>query len=56
MTFSLEELLTMFSLLKKKESSLDIKERQLLTKIQKKLYEHLSIKEIEEIENQLGGM
>ena len=42
----------LFPLLKKNETNLNLKERQLLVKIEKKLYEHLSI---EEIENRLGG-
>ena len=52
MTLTLEELLVLFPLLKRNEGLLSIKERQLLVKIEKKLYEHLSI---EEIEGRLGG-
>lgn len=49
---SLEELLVLFSLLKKNEAALSVKERQLLVKIEKNLYEHLSIADIE---SRLGG-
>ena len=49
---SLEELLTLFPLLKKYESILNIKQRQILVKIEKNLYENLSIAEIE---SYLGG-
>ena len=51
MTLTLEELLVLFPLLKKNEALLNIKERQILVKLEKKLYEQLSI---EEIENRLG--
>ena len=47
MILTMEELLTLFPLLKKNEDLLSIKERQLLVKIEKELYEHLSIEEIE---------
>jgi len=50
--FTLEELLVLFSLLKKNEALLNAKERRLLVKIEKSLYEHLSIADIE---NRLGG-
>jgi len=49
---SLEELLILFPLLKKNEAGLSGKERQLLVKIEKKIYEHLSIADIE---SRLGG-
>ena len=49
---SLEELLILFPLLKKNEVSLNNKERHILVKIEKKLYEHLSIADIE---NRFGG-
>ena len=52
MTLTMEELLILFPLLKKNEDLLTIKERQLLVKIEKELYKHLSI---EEIEGRLGG-
>ncbi|MCL1812061.1 MAG: hypothetical protein FWG29_00915 [Treponema sp.] len=52
MTLTLEELLVLFPLLKKNEALLSIKERQILVKIEKKLYQQLSI---EEIEDRLGG-
>ncbi|MCL1929238.1 MAG: hypothetical protein FWG07_10675 [Treponema sp.] len=51
MTLTLEELLVLFPLLKKNEALLNIKERQILVKLEKKLYEQLSI---EEIEDRLG--
>ena len=47
MTFTMDELLILFPLLKKNEESLSAKERQILVKIEKALYEHLSIEEIE---------
>ena len=49
---TLEELSILFPLLKKSEALLNNKERQILVKIEKKLYEHLSIADIE---NRLGG-
>ena len=49
---SLEELMVLFPLLKKSEALLNNKERRLLVKIEKNLYEHLSIAEIERY---LGG-
>jgi len=52
LTLTLEELLVLFPLLKKNEALLSIKERQILVKIEKKLYQQLSI---EEIEDRLGG-
>jgi len=51
LTLTLEELLVLFPLLKKNEALLNIKERQILVKLEKKLYEQLSI---EEIEDRLG--
>ena len=53
MTLGIEELLILFPLLKKNEAHLNAKERQLLVKIEKNLYEHLSI---EDIETRLGGI
>ncbi|MCL1814945.1 MAG: hypothetical protein FWG27_03875 [Treponema sp.] len=50
--FTLEELLVLFPLLKKNEPLLSDKERQMLVKIEKIIYEHLSIAEIE---SRLGG-
>ena len=50
---SLEELLILLSLFKKNEALLSRQERQILVKIEKILYEHLSI---EEIEKRLGGI
>ena len=57
LTLSLEELKTLFPLLKKNEDSLNSKERQILVKIERNLYENLSIDEIQriEIEGRLGG-
>ena len=49
---ALDELLVLFLLLKKNEALLSSKERQLLVKMEKTLYEHLSISEIE---SHLGG-
>ena len=49
---SLEELMVLFPVLKKNEALLNNKERRLLVKIEKNLYEHLSISEIERY---LGG-
>ena len=49
---NMEELLVLFPLLKKNEDRLSGKERQILVKIEKELYEHLSIAEIEA---RLGG-
>ena len=43
----MEELLILLPLLKKNEAYLSNKERQILVKIEKKLYEYLSIEEIE---------
>jgi len=50
--FTQEELLVLFSLLKKSEARLNAKERQILVKIERTLYEHLSIADIE---SRLGG-
>jgi hypothetical protein len=50
--FSFEELLILFPLLKKNEALLSNQERTILVKIEKTLYEHLSIAEME---NRLGG-
>jgi hypothetical protein len=47
LTLTLDELLTLFPLLKKNEEHLSGKERIILAKIEKTLYEHLSIEEIE---------
>ena len=44
---SLEELLLLFPIIKKNESYLSSQERQVLVKIEKILYEKLSIAEIE---------
>ena len=44
---TLEELSTLFPLLKKNEPLFTGKERRLFTKIEKKLYDHLSIAELE---------
>ena len=52
MTLTLEELMVLLPLLKKNEANLSGKERQLLVKIEREVYEHLSI---EEIETRLGG-
>jgi hypothetical protein len=52
LTLTLDELLVLFPLLKKNEENLNSKERIILAKMEKTLYEHLSI---EEIENRLGG-
>lgn len=49
---SLDDLLVLLPLLKKNEDRLSGKERQLLVRIEKKLYEHLSIADIE---SRLGG-
>jgi hypothetical protein len=48
-----EELLTLFSLLKRNEALLKNTERQLLVKIERELYEHLSIADLE---SRLGGL
>lgn len=45
--FILEDLVTLFPLFKKNEAFLTVKERQLFSKIEKILYENLSIGEIE---------
>ena len=50
--FTLEELLVLFPLLKKNEDLLSNNERQLLVKVEKTLYEHLSIADIE---SRFGG-
>ena len=52
LTLTQEELMVLFPLLKKHEEHLNNKERQILVKIEKNMYEHLSI---EEIEGRLGG-
>ena len=44
---SLEELLTLFPLLKKNEALLKNSERQLFVKIEKKLYDNISIADLE---------
>jgi hypothetical protein len=49
---TLEELSVLFPRLKKNEAFLDIKERQILNKIEKILYENFSIADME---NHLGG-
>ena len=49
---NLEELLILFPFLKKNETLLDNDQLKVLIKIEKTLYEHLSIAEIE---NKLGG-
>ena len=49
---SLEECAILLPLLKKNEARLNTKERELLSKIEKNLYEHLSIADIEKY---LGG-
>jgi hypothetical protein len=46
---SLRELKTIFPRLKKIEHTLDQGERQVLLKFEKALYEHLSVKEVEEL-------
>jgi hypothetical protein len=50
---NLEELLVLVPLLKKNEDRLSGKERQILVKMEKELYEHLSIADIEK---RMGGM
>ena len=50
---SLEELLLLFPVIKKNESHLSNQERRVLVKIEKILYEKMSIAEIE---NRLGGI
>ena len=47
MNLTMDELLILFPLLKKNEANLSAKERHILVKIEKALYEHLSIEEIE---------
>jgi hypothetical protein len=47
---TLEELSALFPWLQKNEDRMDIRERQVLNRIERTLYEHLSI---DEIENQL---
>ena len=47
LTLSKEELLVLFPLLKKSEARLNNRERSILVKIEKTLYEQLSIEEIE---------
>ena len=47
LTLTIDELLILLPLLKKNEEHLNVKERQILVKIEKALYEHLSIEEIE---------
>jgi hypothetical protein len=49
---SMEELEVIFPFVKKSEAHLDLKGRQLLTRIERILYNHLSI---EDIENGLRG-
>ena len=49
---TLEDLETLFPLLKKNEAHLTVKERHLFIKIEKKLYENLSIGELERF---MGG-
>jgi hypothetical protein len=49
---TLEELSVLFPWIKKNEAFMDVRERQLLSRIERTLYEHLSI---EEIENRLRG-
>jgi hypothetical protein len=50
--FSNEELEVIFPFIKKDEAHLDLKGRQILTRIERILYNHLSI---EDIENRLRG-
>jgi len=52
MTLTIEDILVLFPLLKKNEEHLSRKERNILIRLEKTLYEHLSI---EEIESRLGG-
>jgi hypothetical protein len=49
---SLDDLLVLLPLLKKNEAALNSKERQILLRMEKKLYDHLSIADIE---SRLGG-
>ena len=51
-SLTIEELLVLFPLLKKNEEHLTGKERSILVKMEKTIYEHLSV---EEIEGRLGG-
>lgn len=50
--FSMEELAVIFPIVKKNESFLDLRGRQVLNRIERILYDHLSI---EDIENRLRG-
>lgn len=47
LTLSGEEIMVLFPLLKKNETTLSARERNILVRIEKILYEHLSIEEIE---------
>jgi len=49
---TMEELSAIFPRLKKNEASMDSRERQVLNRIERVLYEHLSI---EDLENRLRG-
>jgi hypothetical protein len=49
--FTTDELLAVFPRLKRQEASLKAKERMVLLKMEKILYEHVSVQELEEIEN-----
>jgi hypothetical protein len=50
--FSTEELSVIFPFIKKNEAHLDLSGRQILTRIERIMYNHLSI---EDIENRLRG-
>jgi hypothetical protein len=54
--FSLEELLAIFPRLKQSEEILTVPERSFLRRVEKTLYQHLSIQDIEKsIAHRLGG-
>ncbi|MDR2071995.1 MAG: hypothetical protein LBP60_00990 [Spirochaetaceae bacterium] len=54
--FSLEELLAIFPRLKQSEDTLSVPERSFLYRVEKTLYQHLSIQDIEKsIAHTLGG-
>jgi hypothetical protein len=53
---SLGELKAIFPRLKKDEDSLTLSERQVLTRIERTLYDHLSIQEIESTLQEVGGI
>jgi hypothetical protein len=52
---SLGELIAIFPRLKRDEDHLTVSERQVLSKIERTLYEHLSIQEIEGMGKEPGG-